>query len=307
MRIAVIGAGGIGAPLGVSLALAGQDVTFVARGSHLAAMRANGLKVEGDRGEFIVRPVQATDDPGEIGAVELVLSCVKLWDLERSGEQIRPLVGRNTAVIPLQNGVDASERMIPILGADHVLGGAAVLTGSIVAPGVVRQSGRHHRIIFGELDGRITPRCEAIRDACQAAGIDAELSTDIQRARWEKFIMLVAVSGVCTAARQPVGPLRDDPDIGPLFEEAMREVVAVGQACGVRLPDDALDPWLALLRTVPEGLTPSMAVDLRAGRPLELPWLSGKVAELAAARGVPAPVNRVISAVLKPYVNGPPA
>jgi 2-dehydropantoate 2-reductase len=204
----------------------------------------------------------------------------------------------------LQNGVDASERLIPILGADHVLGGVAVVTGSIVAPGVVRQTGQHHRVIFGELDGRITRRCEAIRDVCQGAGIDGELSTDIERARWEKFIMLAAVSGVCAAARQPVGPLRDDPDTGPLFEEAMREVVAVGRARGVRLPDDALDPWLALLRSIPPGSTPSMAVDLRAGHRLELPWLSGKVAELAAAHGVPAPVNRIISAVLKPYVGG---
>jgi 2-dehydropantoate 2-reductase len=304
MRIAVIGAGGIGAPLGTSLALAGQDLTFLARGSHLAAMRANGLKIEGDRGEYLVRPVQVTDEPAEIGPVDLVLFCVKLWDVESSGEQIRPLMGHDTVVIPLQNGVDASERLIPILGAHHVMGGTAVLTGSIVAPGVVRQSGQHHRIVFGELDGRITQRGEMIRDVCQAAGIGAELSGDIQRARWEKFIILVSASGVCAAARLSIGPLREDPDIAPLFEEAMREVVAVGRACGVQFPPDVLEPWRALLRGVPPDWIPSMAVDIRAGRKMELPWLGARLVELAAAHGVPVPVNRIISAVLKPHANG---
>jgi 2-dehydropantoate 2-reductase len=137
MRVAVVGAGGIGAPLGASLALAGEDVTFIARGSHLAAMRANGLKIEGDRGESLVRPVRATDDPTTVGPVDLVLLCVKLWDVEGAGEQIRPLIGPDTAIIPLQNGVDASERLIPLLGAAHVLGGVAVVTGSIIASSLV--------------------------------------------------------------------------------------------------------------------------------------------------------------------------
>jgi 2-dehydropantoate 2-reductase len=304
MRVAVVGAGGIGAPLGASLALAGENVTFIARGPHLAAMRANGLKIEGDRGESLIRPVRATDDPATIGPVDLVLFCVKLWDVESAGEQIRPLTGPDTAIIPLQNGVDASERLIPIVGAAHVLGGVAVVTGSIIAPGVIRQSGQHHRIVFGELDGRITRRCEAIRDACEAAGINAELSGDIQRARWEKFIVLVAASGVCAVSRLPIGPLRDDPDIVPLFDEAMKEVVAVGAACGVQLPQNVLDPWRALLRGVPADWIPSMAVDIRLGRMLELPWLGGKLVELAAAHGVPVPVNRTISAVLKPYARG---
>ena len=304
MRVVVVGAGGIGAPLGASLALAGEEVTFIARGSHLAAMCANGLKIEGDRGESLIRPVRATDDPATVGPVDLILFCVKLWDVEDAGKQIRPLMGPDTAIIPLQNGVDASERLIPIVGAAHVLGGVAVITGSIIAPGVVRQSGRHHRIIFGELDGGVTPRCEAIRDACESAGIDAELSCDIQRARWEKFIALVAASGVCAVSRLPIGPLRDDPDIAPLLEEAMKEVVAVGTACGVRFPQNMLDPWRALLRGVPADWTPSMAVDIRSGRRLELPWLGGKLVELAAAHGVPVPVNRTISAVLKPYARG---
>jgi 2-dehydropantoate 2-reductase len=304
MRIAVIGAGGIGAPLGASLATNGHEVNFIARGAHLAAMRANGLRIEGDRGETLVRPVRATDDPATIGPVDAVLFCVKLWDVETAGAAIRPLVGGETAVIPLQNGIDASERLLPILGAPHVLGGVAVITGSITAPGVVRQSGKHHRITFGELDGRISTRSERIRDACQAAGIETTLSPDIRRARWEKFIALVATSGLCALTRSSIGPLRDDPDIAPLFEEAMREVVDVGRACGVPLPPEVLDPWLAFVRGVPDNWTPSMAIDLRAGNRLELPWLAGKVVQIGRERGVPTPVNRMVYAALKPYANG---
>jgi 2-dehydropantoate 2-reductase len=269
-------------------------------------MRANGLRVEGDRGKTVVRPVQATDDPAAIGPVDLVLFCVKLWDVETTGERIRPLIGSETVVVPLQNGVDASERLQPILGAEHVLGGVAMVTGSIVAPGVVRQSGKHHRMIFGELDGRITPRGEAIRDVSQHAGIDSVLSDDIRRARWEKFITLVAVSGLCALTRRPIGDLSDDPDIAPLIEEAMQEVVDVGRACGVQFPPDVLDPWRAFIRGAPPNLTPSMAVDLRAGNRLELQWLAGRVVQLGAEHGVPTPVNRVVYAALKLYANGAP-
>jgi 2-dehydropantoate 2-reductase len=307
MRIAIVGAGGIGAPLGASLAAAGLDVAFLARGTHLAAMRANGLRVEGDRGETLVRPAQATDDPKVIGHVDLVLFCVKLWGVEITGEQIRPLVGGGTVVIPLQNGVDASERLSPILGAEPVLGGVAMVSGSIVTPGVVRQTGTYHRIIFGELDGRLTPRGERIRDVCRGAGIDAVLSDEIGRERWMKFIGLVAVSGWCALTRRPIGELRDDPDIAPLIEEVMREVVEVGRRCGVRLAPDVLAQQWSMLRMAPSRLMPSMAVDLRAGNQLELPWLAGKVVQVGAAHGVPTPVNRVVYAALKPYVNGEPA
>jgi 2-dehydropantoate 2-reductase len=304
VRIAVVGTGGIGAPLGASLAIAGPDVVFLARGAHLAAMRDNGLRVEGDRGETLVRPVQATDDPAAIGPVDLVLFCVKLWDVETAGEQIRPMIGAETVVIPLQNGVDASERLQPILGSEHVVGGVALVTGSIVAPGVIRQFGKHHRMTFGELDGRVTPRMEKVRDVCQGAGIDGVLSDKIQRARWEKFIVLVAASGLCALTRRPIGDLRDDPEIAPLIEDAMQEVVDVGRACGIHLPPDVLDPARAFIRDVPPNLTPSMAVDLRAGNRLELQWLAGRVVQLGAAHGVPTPVNRVVYAALKPYANG---
>src|SRR5437879_1432010 len=183
MRIAVIGTGGIGGPYGASLAKAGVDVTFVARGAHLRAMQQDGLRLEGGRGEILVRPAQATDDIAEIaaeGPVDYVLFCVKLWDVESAGAQLRPIVGPRTAVIPLQNGVDAADRLVPILGHDAVMGGTAFVTGSIVAPGVVRQTGTYQRMTFGELDRRPSARGERLRAICEAAGFEGILSPDVR-------------------------------------------------------------------------------------------------------------------------------
>src|SRR5712691_2712077 len=211
MRIAVIGVGGIGGPYGASLANAGADVTFVARGAHLAAMRENGLKAEGDRGETLVRPAQATDDIASIGPVDYVLLCVKLWDVESAGAQIRPIVGPETAVVPLQNGVDSGERLVPILGHDAVMGGTAFVTGSIVAPGVVRQTGTYQQMTFGELDGRASPRGERLRDLCAAAGFEGILSPAVRVPIWEKFLVLVPLANVNAQTRVPLGRYRADP------------------------------------------------------------------------------------------------
>lgn len=304
MRIAVIGAGGIGALLGASLSHAGQDVFFVARGAHLHAMKRDGLRIEGDRGISVLSPVQATSDPADIGPVDLVLVCVKLWDIESVGEQIRPLIGDQTAVIPLQNGVDASERLISILGKDHILGGVAVVTGTVVSPGIVRQSGTHHSIIFGEMGGHLTSRVERIREVCRSAGIDAKVSTDVHRERWEKFVIVVGASGVCSLTRRPIGELRGDPDIWPLFAEAMEEVVAVGRTRSVAFPTDVVEARLNFLRGLPPDWMPSMAVDVLMGKRLELPWLAGKVVEFGRVSDVPTPVNRMIHAALKPYAMG---
>ena len=304
MRIAIIGTGGIGGPLGASFAVAGHEVWFLARGAHLAAIRANGLRIEGDRGETHVRSALATDDPAAIGPVDLVLFCVKLWDVESAGAAIRPLIGPETAVIPLQNGVDAAERLVPILGDPAVLGGAAFVTGSIVAPGVIRQTGTHHRFVFGRRDGAATPREHSVLDAARAAGIDAVLAPDIQRALWEKFLLLAPIAGLCALARQPLGVVRATPELAALHAAALEEVYAVGLAHGVRLDEAAKAPSRAFLRDQPAGLTPSLLVDLRAGRRLELPWLNGRVVELGARHGVEVPVNRVIHAALLPCANG---
>jgi len=296
MRIAVIGAGGIGAIYGASLAKAGADVTFVARGAHLAAMRERGLKVEGDRGEMHISPAQATDDPSDIGPVDIVLFCVKLWDVESAGAAIRPIIGPKTAVIPLQNGVDAHERLIPVLGREAVMGGTAFVTGSIVAPGIVRQTGTYQRMTFGELDGTISPRGKRLTELCAAAEFEGVLSPDV----------LVPLANVNALTRAPLGKYRADPDTWSLVLGSVHETVAVGRAEGINLAPDAADQAIALIRSMPDHHMTSMGNDLLRGNRLELPWFAGKVIELGRKHGVPTPVNSFVYAALKLYANGPP-
>ncbi len=307
MRIAVIGAGGVGGGFGAALAKAGGDVTFLARGAHLAAMREHGLRVEGDRGETLVKPVQATDDPASIGPVDIVLFCVKLWDVETAGEQIKSLIGPDTGVIPLQNGIDAGDRLIPILGEAHVMAGTVAISATIARPGVIRQTGTFMSMAFGERDGRPSPRGKQFLDQCRKAGFDAMLSDNIAVPIWQKFILLTAMSGCTAVTRLPIGKLRDDPDVFELFESVMRETAAVGRAEGVRLAAGEVEKQAALIKGLPPSGVASMAVDLSRGNRLELPWLAGKVVALGRKHGIPTPANAAIFAALKPYANGAPA
>jgi 2-dehydropantoate 2-reductase len=304
MRIAVVGAGGVGGGFGAALAKAGADVTFIARGAHLAAMKSQGLKVQGGRGDTHLVPTRATDNPAEIGKVDIVLFCVKLWDVESAGQQIKPLIGPDTAVIPLQNGIDAAERLIPILGSGAVMGGVAQISASIVAPGVIQQVGTFMRMVFGELDGRRSQRGEDFLALCLKAGFDATLSEQILVELWMKFILLASNAGITALARQPIGVLRDDPDLRPIFLAAWREVIDVGRAKGVALPADALDKILDFTSHAPSAMKASMALDLDRGNRLEVPWLSGKVAELGRQFGIPTPTHSMMYAMLKPYVMG---
>jgi len=306
MRIAVIGAGGVGGGFGAALAKAGADVTFVARGKHLDAMRTRGLLVKGGRGETHVVPTRATDDPESIGKVDVVLFCVKLWDVESAGTKIKPLIGPQTAVIPLQNGIDAADRLIPILGREAVMGGVAQISASITEPGVITQVGTFMRMIFGELDGKRSKRGEEFLALCLKAGFDATLSEAILTELWMKFIPLTTNAGFTAATRLPIGKLRDDPDIRPLFLAACREVIAIGRAKGIALPSDALEKTIDFLGHAPPAMKASMALDLERGNRLELPWLNGKVVELGKALNVPTPVHAVLYALLKPYVMGTP-
>jgi 2-dehydropantoate 2-reductase len=307
MRIAVIGAGGVGGGFGAALAKAGADVTFVARGKHLDAMLTRGLVVKGGRGETHLVPTRATDDPAKIGKVDVVLFCVKLWDVESAGAQIKPLIGAETAVIPLQNGIDAAERLIPILGAAAVMGGVAQISASITEPGVITQVGTFMRMIFGELDGRRTKRGEEFLALCQKAGFDATLSEAITTELWMKFILLATNASITAATRQPIGRLRGDPDIRPVIVAAFKEVIEVGRASGVTLPADALDRILDFIGHAPPAMKASMALDLERGNRLELPWLGGKVVELGRKLNVPTPVHGMMYALLKPYIMGTPA
>jgi len=307
MRIAVIGAGGVGGAFGAALAKGGADVTFLARGAHLKAMRENGLKVLGPRGDIHLQPTKATDDPAAIGPVDLVLFCVKLWDVESAGAAIKPLVGPNTAVIPLQNGIYASERLIPILGKAAVMGGVAQISATIAEPGVIRQTGTFMRLVFGELDGRPSTRGAAFHAACQAAGFESTNSNEIVVALWEKFVLLATNSSVVSLTRLPFGKLRDDPEVFSLFEKAIPEVAAVGRARGVKLAPDLEERLLKATRNFPPEMMPSMTVDLLRGNKLELPWLCGKVVSLGRELNVPTPTYDVMYAALKPYANGKPA
>jgi 2-dehydropantoate 2-reductase len=304
MRIAVVGAGGVGGGFGAALAKAGADVTFIARGAHLAAMKSQGLKIQGGRGETHLVPTQATDNPAEIGTVDIVLFCVKLWDVESAGAQIKPLIGADTAVIPLQNGIDAAERLLPILGQNAVMGGVAQISASITAPGVVLQVGTFMRMIFGELDGKRSKRAEEFLALCGKAGFDATLSEQIMTELWMKFILLASNASIMALARQPIGRLRDDPDLRPIFLAAWQEVIDVGRARGVALPADALDKILDFTSHAPPAMKASMALDLDRGNRLELPWLGGKVAELGLKLGVPTPTHSLMYAMLKPYIMG---
>jgi 2-dehydropantoate 2-reductase len=306
MRIAVIGAGGVGGVFGAALAKAGCDVTFVARGAHLKAMRERGLRVLGPRGDIHLQPTKATDDPASIGEVDVVLFCVKLWDVESAGAAIRPLVGKTTAVIPLQNGIDASERLIPILGKEAVMGGVAQISATIAEPGVIRQTGVFMRLMFGELDGRPSARGAAFHTACQAAGFDSVNTNEILVALWEKFVLMGTNSAVASVTRLPFGKLREDSEVFALFEKGFAEVAAVGRARGVKLAPDLEEKMLKVQRGFPAEMMPSMAVDLLRGNRLELPWLAGKVVSLGRELGVPTPTFNVMYAALKPYANGAP-
>ena len=304
MRIAVVGAGGVGGGFGVALAKAGADVSFIARGAHLAAMQSQGLKVGGGRGETHLMPARTTDNPAEIGQVDIVLFCVKLWDVESAGERIKPLIGADTGVIPLQNGIDAAERLIPILGPRAVMGGVAQISASITAPGVITQVGTFMRMIFGEFDGKRSRRAEDFLALCLQAGFEATLSEQILTDLWMKFILLASNAGMMALSRQPIGALRDDPDLRPIFLAAYQEIIDVGRARGVALPSDARERITELTKHFPPTMKASMALDLDRGNRMELPWLSGKVAELGRQFGVPTPTHSMMYAMLKPYVMG---
>ena len=306
MRIAVIGAGGVGGYFGAKLAQGGHDVAFVARGAHLAAMKRAGLRVESAGGDIALERVAATDDAASLGTVDVVMLCVKLWDVERAAPQIAPLVARGGVVIPFQNGIDAPDILVRALGPAHVLGGVAYIAASIRAPGVIEHVGSMARLAIGAFDAALEPRAQAFVDACRSAGIDAQLAPDVRRTIWEKFVFLAALSGITCLARQPVGGIRGDADLRTAFESAVREIVAVAGTRGVAFDEAFIGAQMRFLDGLPAAMRSSMLNDLTSGRRLEAPWLAGRVVALAREAGLAAPVNATIYAALKPYLNGAP-
>jgi 2-dehydropantoate 2-reductase len=304
LRIAIMGSGGVGGYFGARLAQGGADVHFVARGTHLAAMRERGLAIEGGPQPVHLPKVNVTDDPKTIGPVDAVMFCVKLWDTESAARQLLPLMQPATAVISFQNGVQKDDMLRPIVGKDALVGGVAYVGTTIGRPGVIVQTGSVERLVFGEYDGRRSARVEAFYAACRRGGINAEISDDIRRSIWEKYVSLVAMSGATTSMRQTIGPIRGNPLTRQFLLDLAREVVAVGRAHGVALPEDYAEARLAFFDSWPPEMTTSMHHDLQQGKPLELRWLSGGVVDLAAALGVATPVNRAVRDILLLHADG---
>jgi len=306
MRIAVMGTGGVGGYFGAKLALAGNDVTFVARGKHLEAIRRDGLRIESESTPMHVTSVRATDDIASVGPVDAVMFCVKLWDIESAAQAIRPLLVNRGVAIPFQNGIDSPAVLARVLGAEHVIGGIAYIATSIASPGVVRHVGSMARLRVGAFDGVRSDAAEAFVEAATAAGVEIALAADIRRGLWEKFVFLSALSGATCLTRQPLGVVRADPGMRGTFEAIMRETWSVARAHGVALAEDFVDKQLAFADTLPYEMRASMLHDLVAGNRLEAPWLCGAVVRLGTEAGVATPVNATVYAALLPYVNGAP-
>jgi 2-dehydropantoate 2-reductase len=306
MRIAVMGTGGVGGYFGAKLAKAGHDVAFIARGAHLAAMRAKGLRVESAGGAIVLPHVVATDDPSSLAPADVVMFCVKVWDVESAASQVAPLVAREGVVIPFQNGIDSHAILQRVLGASRVLGGVAYIAAAILAPGVIVHTGSMARLRVGAFNDALADRANAFVQACEQAGIEADLAPDILRALWEKFAFLSALSGVTALSRQPVGFIRRDPDLRAAFEAVMKEAIALARAENVTLSGDFMARQLRALDGLPAEMRSSMQNDVLAGHRLEAPWLCGRVAELSKKAGIAAPVSATIYAGLKPYLDGAP-
>ncbi len=306
MRIAAMAAGAVGAYFGARMQAAGHEVFYIARGAHLEAIKKNGLKIEsGPHGDLHLTDVNATDDPAKVGPVDVVLFAVKLWDTEQAAERMKPLIGPDTRVITLQNGVDSYERIAPIIGAEHAIPGVTYVVSVIDKPGVIKQTGQFHQIICGTHDGRPDAKLAAFVDAGKAAGFDAILSDDIQRDRWHKFVFLSATSGATAVTRTTMGPILKDPDMRSLFRAIMSETLAVGRAKGVAVDPGYVDNRLAFAdANVPDSMKASMANDLDRGNRLELDWLAGTVKRLGKELKVPTPVNDTIYAALKTFRMG---
>ncbi len=306
MKIAVIGSGGVGGYFGGRLAAAGNDVTFVARGAHLEAMRKNGLKVLSALGDFHLSKVKCTDDTATIGPVDIVMIAVKLWSTEDAVAAAKPLVGPETAVVSFQNGIVAEEKILAVHGPQHTIGGVANIAALIEEPGVIRHNGTMASLIFAELDGKRTKRTEALYKACVDAGIKTELVDDIHTRIWEKFVRLVTMSSMTALCRMPVGPIRDDPDTRALLQQVMTEVITIAKAKGAKLGNDTVEKQMAIVDGYPPTMVASMCGDLRRGNRLELPWLAGTVAKLGKELGIATPANQFVYAALKLFTNGRP-
>ena len=305
LKFTMMGAGGVGGFFGGRLAQAGCDVSFVARGAHLEALRSQGLTIENQaQGDIHIPRVKVTDDPASLGVADLVILSVKLWDTEAAARAIRPIVGPHTGVLSLQNGVVKDDILRRVFDPAQVMGGVCYVATHIARPGVIEQVGTMQRIVVGEYDGRTSDRARQLHEALSKSGVNAELSSDVRRAIWEKYVFLVGLSATTTTMRSTIGPIRENPRTRAFLLDIMREVVAVGRAQGVALPEDYAEQRLAFADTVPATMTSSMHHDLERGNRLEVEWLSGGVVQIGAQARVPTPCNRAVWDILELHSQG---
>ena len=299
MRIAVYGTGGVGGYFGGRLARASEDVTFIARGEHLRAIEVNGLKIDSTVGDFVVYPAKATDDVGEAGEVDLVIVGVKAWQVPEAARAMKPLVGSDTTVLPLQNGVDAVSQLVAELGSDKVIGGLCRIVSYVVEPGHIRHAGFTPSIVIGEIDNRRTDRIARIEQVFQRAGLEITIAKDIQVALWTKFLFIVSFSGVGAMANAPAGVLRSDSKWRAQMLQAMEEIYALAHARGIKLPPDSIGAVMASVDGLPEEATSSMQRDISAGKPSELESQNGAVVRMAREVGIEVPTHELIYKTLK--------
>ena len=309
MKIAVLGSGAVGGYYGAKLARAGHDVTFIARGAHLAALRERGMEIRSAvTGDFTVR-APAEEDTSRVGPVDLVLVTVKAYDHATALPMLRPMLGPSTAVLTLQNGVDSAGEVAAIAGEERTLGGTTYIATALSAPGVIEQTGTHRRVVFGEVFGelpRVTQRVRAIEQAMAAADIQAEAAADGRVPIWEKFIFLVSLAGFTGATRLPIGPVWADPFIRQQFLEGCREIEALARAEGVAVAPDRIEQIEAYIGSIPGTMRSSLLIDLAQGKKIEVEALQGSVVRRARRLGLSAPIMSTLYAVLKPFAAGEP-
>jgi 2-dehydropantoate 2-reductase len=300
MKIAIMGTGGVGGYYGGLLAQHGHDVTFIARGEHLKAIQDNGLQVKSIHGNFHVQPAQATDNAGQIGPVDLVLFCTKTYSIEAATQQIKPMVGEGTTVLPLQNGIDAAERIGAVVGLQRLIGGVTWISSSVEAPGVIKQISQFRRVVIGELDGQVTDRVQAIYRAFEKTGITTELAEDIQKVLWTKFVFISTASSLGSLTRLPIGEYRAVPETRAMMTDLMREVEAIARAQGVQLDKGVVQKSLDFIDNAAAHIKPSMQLDVEAGRRSELEAMIGVIGRKGRELGIPTPVADMVYASLLP-------
>ena len=304
MKIAIFGSGGVGGYFGGRLAQAGQDVTFIARGAHLAAVTESGLRVDSIGGDFAVHPARATDSPQSMGHVDLVILATKAWQLDSAIEQMKPLVGAGTMILPLLNGMEHMDTLLAAFGREHVLGGLCRISVFVAAPGQIRHVGVPPFVAFGELDNSQSARVDSLREMFSALnGITVDVPADINVAMWEKFVFISGTSGVGAFTRQPIGEFRANPETRTMLFNAMNETAAVARARGIPLSESFVSDTMKRIDTIQPDVMASMQKDMMEGRPSELNEQTGAVIRMGRAVGVPTPTHEAIYAKLLPLEN----